>query len=107
MRASVIDEPTFHSTNVNGPVPLALFSSPVASAWSTAPARRVMRYMKSLSGSVSVTTTVESSGASTDAMPASRAVSLAPSARWASSDHTTSADGERLAAVERRRPPGA
>ena len=45
-----------------------------------------------MSGSVSVTTTVRSSGASTVSIDANRSAWLAPSARWASSDQTTSAD---------------
>ena len=72
-------------------MPLAVVSRSVASAWSTAPARLVNVYSSPLSGSLNVTTTVWSSGASTLTIDASRAAWLAPSARWASSDHTTSA----------------
>ena len=89
----MIDEPTFHSSNANGPVPLALFSRPVASACSTAPPRRVSWYVKSLSGCGErdddglVVGRLDRG----DRAPAP-AASLAPSARCASSDHTTSAD---------------
>ena len=71
-------------------MPLALFSSPLAPSLRTAPARWPRWKAKSLSGSESVITTVESSVASTVSTLASRGASKPPSPRSWSSVHTTS-----------------